>query len=55
MDIKDFKNILFAKAKDEGFVATDDSQLFERYIDKEIKVVLGDYGNLKITTQEDLK
>ena len=26
-----------------------------RYIDKEIKVVLGDYGYLKITTQEDLK
>ena len=45
----------YQKAKDEGFVATDDSQLFERYIDKEIKVVLGDYGNLKITTQEDLK
>ena len=47
--------IAYQKAKDEGFVATDDSQLFERYIDKEIKVVLGDYGNLKITTQEDLK
>ena len=34
---------------------TDDSQLFERYIDKDIKAVLGDYSNLKITTQEDLK
>ena len=43
------------KAKDEGYVATDDSQLFERYIDKDIKAVLGDYSNLKITTQEDLK
>ena len=28
---------------------------FERYIDKDIKAVLGDYSNLKITTQEDLK
>ena len=47
--------VAYQKAKDEGYVATDDSQLFERYIDKDIKAVLGDYSNLKITTQEDLK
>lgn len=46
--------VAYQKAKDEGYVATDDSQLFERYIDKDIKAVLGDYSNLKITTQEDL-
>ena len=47
--------VAYQKAKDEGYVATDDSQLFERYIDKDIKAVLGDYSNLKITTQEDLR
>ena len=47
--------VAYQKAKDEGYVATDDSQLFERYLDKDIKAVLGDYSNLKITTQEDLK
>lgn len=44
----------YQKAKDEGYQATDDSQLFERYINKPIQAVLGDYGNVKITTQEDL-
>ena len=28
---------------------------YKVYIDKDIKAVLGDYSNLKITTQEDLK
>lgn len=44
----------YQKAKDENYQATDDSQLFERYIDQPIKAVLGDYSNIKITTQEDL-
>lgn len=44
----------YQKAKDEGYNATDDSQLFERYINKPIKAVLGEYSNIKITTQEDL-
>lgn len=46
--------IAYQKAKEEGYSATDDSQLFERYIDKPIKAVLGEYSNIKITTQEDL-
>ena len=44
----------YQQAKDEGFMATDDSQLFEKYIDEPIKAVTGDYSNIKITTQEDL-
>lgn len=44
----------YQQAKDEGFMATDDSQLFEKYIDEPIKAVAGDYSNIKITTQEDL-
>lgn len=46
--------IAYQKAKEDNYQATDDSQLFERYINEEIKVVLGDYRNLKITTKEDL-
>lgn len=44
----------YQQAKDDGFMATDDSQLFEKYIDQPIQAVLGDYSNIKITTQEDL-
>jgi len=44
----------YQKAKDEGYNATDDSQLFERYENEPIKAVLGEYSNIKITTQEDL-
>lgn len=40
-------------AREEGFLGTDDASLFERYIGK-VKVVEGDYRNLKITTPEDL-
>ena len=44
----------YQQAKDDGFMPTDDSQLFEKYIDQPIQAVLGDYSNIKITTQEDL-
>ncbi|MEQ8175893.1 MAG: 2-C-methyl-D-erythritol 4-phosphate cytidylyltransferase, partial [Syntrophomonadaceae bacterium] len=40
-------------ARDEQFEASDDASLFERYIGR-VKVVPGDYSNLKITTREDL-
>ncbi len=41
------------KAKEEGFVGTDDSVLVER-LDKEVAILKGDYANIKITTAEDL-
>ena len=41
-------------AERENFLVTDDSSLVER-IDGKVKIVLGDYDNIKITTQEDLK
>lgn len=44
----------YEKAKTENFLGTDDSSLVERLGEK-VKVVLGDYDNIKITTQEDLK
>lgn len=43
----------YEKAKEEGFMGTDDSSLVERYGGK-VKIFQGDYGNIKITTKEDL-
>ncbi len=40
-------------AEAEGFLGTDDAMLVER-LGKEIRVVMGDYRNIKITTPEDL-
>jgi 2-C-methyl-D-erythritol 4-phosphate cytidylyltransferase len=50
-----YKNILAAyeKAMKEGVYFTDDAALVERYGGK-IKVVMGSYRNIKITTPEDL-
>lgn len=44
----------YFKAEKEKFLGTDDSSLVER-LGHEVKIVLGDYDNIKITTQEDLK
>lgn len=41
-------------AERENFLGNDDSSLVER-IGGKVKIVLGDYDNIKITTQEDLK
>lgn len=50
-----YKKIMAAydRAKKEEFYATDDAALMERYGGK-IKVIVGLYGNIKITTPEDL-
>lgn len=40
-------------AYEENYYATDDAALFEKYIGR-VKVVAGDYNNIKITTPEDL-
>lgn len=42
------------KARRENFAGTDDASLVERMGEK-VRVVLGDYDNIKITTLEDLK
>ena len=43
----------YEMALEEGFTSTDDAALFEKYIGR-VKVVPGNYNNLKITTPEDL-
>lgn len=44
----------YERAEKENFLGTDDSSLVER-IGGKVKIVLGDYDNIKVTTQEDLK
>ncbi len=43
----------YEKASEDGYYATDDSALVERYGGR-IKIVMGSYENIKITTPEDL-
>lgn len=43
----------YEKAYTEGFYATDDAALMERYGGR-VKIVMGSYRNLKITTPEDI-
>lgn len=51
----DYKILLdaFEKAKTDGFVGTDDASLVER-LGVGVKIIEGDYDNVKITTLEDL-
>lgn len=44
----------YQKGKDTHFVATDDCSLVEAFMDCKIRVVMGSYDNIKITTKEDL-
>lgn len=47
---------LYALSDEERIKAgiTDDSMIVETFTDKKVSVVLGDYCNIKITTQEDM-
>lgn len=38
----------------DNYLGTDDASLVEKYLDLQIKVVEGDYANIKITTRKDL-
>lgn len=44
----------YQKAKVDGFLGTDDSSLVERYFGN-VKLLEGDYENIKITTIDDMK
>lgn len=46
-------NEAFQKAKESGFLGTDDSSLVER-LGMQVHVLEGDYENIKITTPEDI-
>ena len=49
----DILKAAYNRAKKENFLGTDDSSLVER-LGYKVKIVLGDYDNIKITTQDDL-
>ncbi|MDH4222178.1 MAG: 2-C-methyl-D-erythritol 4-phosphate cytidylyltransferase [candidate division Zixibacteria bacterium] len=51
----EYKLILkaYKKALEDGFIGTDDSSLVER-LGFKVKVLEGEYGNIKITTADDL-
>lgn len=54
-----FKTEIIKKAYqqgiDENYQATDDAQMIEKYTNINVKVVVGDYNNIKITTKDDLR
>ncbi len=41
------------RARDDNLLATDDTALVE-YLGERVKIVMGSYENIKITTPEDL-
>lgn len=47
-------NKSYEKAKNDKFIATDDSMLVEKYSEVKVKIIEGAYFNIKITTNEDL-
>ncbi|MGL5964565.1 MAG: 2-C-methyl-D-erythritol 4-phosphate cytidylyltransferase [Fusobacteriaceae bacterium] len=51
---RDYLLKIYNEAKNDNLQGTDDSSLVERYGGK-IKIILGDYENIKITTVEDIK
>lgn len=46
--------LLFEGNESERKMITDDAMVYERYINQPVKVVKGDYYNIKITTPEDM-
>lgn len=44
----------YTRGIEKHFQATDDAQMVEEFTDKNVYIVVGDYENKKITTQEDL-
>ncbi len=45
----------YNKAEEDGFEATDDAQIVEKYSDVKIAAIMGDYRNIKVTTLDDIK
>lgn len=43
----------YEKAENDNYLSTDDTALIE-YIKEPVKIIMGDYNNIKITTQEDI-
>ena len=50
-----YRRFFEEKKKDPSLTVTDDASVVERYTDHEVMLTAGSYGNVKITTAEDLK
>jgi 2-C-methyl-D-erythritol 4-phosphate cytidylyltransferase len=44
----------YDKLMESGETVTDDAMVVEKYGNTKVKMIKGDYGNIKITTPEDL-
>ena len=52
--IKRAYELLFEQDESERNVVTDDAMVYERFINSSVRIVIGDYYNIKLTTEEDL-
>lgn len=52
--IKRAYDMFYEEPGKEGLGVTDDAMVYETYIKHPVKVLMGSYNNLKLTTQEDL-
>lgn len=46
-------NLLYKDHNDARMAITDDAMVYEKYIGNPVKVIMGDYNNIKLTTKED--
>lgn len=46
-------NMLYEEEEHIRSVITDDAMVYETYIGNPVKIIMGDYNNLKLTTEED--
>ena len=52
--IKQAYDLLYSDKNRESTGITDDAMVYENYMNKPVKIRMGDYNNLKLTTPEDL-
>ncbi len=52
--IKKAYDFLYAENDKNGLGITDDAMVYETFLKSPVKILMGDYNNLKITTPEDL-
>ena len=52
--IKEAYNIFYSDKDKNGLGITDDAMVYENYLKRPVKMLFGDYNNLKLTTPEDL-
>ena len=51
--IKNAYDLFFREENKSGFEFTDDAMVYETYRKKPVKMIFGDYNNIKLTTPED--